>query len=710
MKKFSRILSILMAVCLMATLAVPTFAAEIADATIDMDRLANLTIYKYDYTNASKDGIWNRESYVSTGQYDANINNILGTDSESVLGNGEKANGYAIKGVEYTYLKVADFYQYSEFENDGGTSAHVELMYQFDKDLAADLLKAIGLEDGKGSYANANALDGSSWYYQSGVLNKALAAALNANATTVKNALEAYVKAQGGTAMPLTDQNGRSIATNLPVGLYLLVETKVPEAVTSTTNPFFVSLPMTNVNGGGNDVNGNTTHITNGGSSWLYDVSVYPKNETGLVTLEKTVREAKKDSAAHGGSTTDITDGYGHYATASTGDTVEYQIISTLPTITSTATNIAEYTFRDVLARGLSYDSKTPVQIEWYTDTACTDLVTIWQATDNRFEAATTENSDGSHTMTISMTEAGLAEINAANTDSLYAGYSNYTMRVTYAAILNSDESMVYGDAANCSEVVLTWRRSSNAYFDTLIDDTHIYSYGIDLTKEFEDGKTEQSLFDRVLFKVRNESDGYYVIAELNEAEGIWYVTGHTDQESAATAMNPVEWNGQAGQLVIKGLEDDEYILTEIQTANGYILLKDNISVKISVADDAGRPCGVYAGDALGVVQNDPRFSSDGGLDLSLANIAQLLKAHNYLTASAAVDGNPVTMLADEMDTGSTNALATLKVVNGKGQDLPPTGDPSMMMLTTCGTLLIVSPLCLCVLILTKKEHQGTGT
>lgn len=66
---------------------------------------------------------------------------------------------------------------------------------------------------------------------------------------------------------------------NLELGLYLVVETKVPEMVTSTCNPFFVCLPM-----------------TSSGGSWIYDVTVYPKNLTGNPTLDKTLRESKDDT------------------------------------------------------------------------------------------------------------------------------------------------------------------------------------------------------------------------------------------------------------------------------------------------------------------------------------------------------------------------------------------------------------------------------
>ena len=696
-KLLSRIGAVAMAAALACTSLISASAATIDKATIDMDAKAQLSIYKYDFTNAKKDGVWDEDSYVSTGQYDAKVNEVLGgttrtgaNSASSALGNGQASNGYAIKGVEYTSLKIADITQFTESEKDGGrTDSHIEVLYAINKVKGADMLAAIGLADGKNSYENANALDANNWYYQSDVLSAALKAALEANSTTVKNSLEAYVKNNGGTAMNETNEDGYSTVTGLPVGLYLLVETRTPEMVTGTTNPCFVSLPMTTVDGGMADGSGN--QITTGGHDWNYNVVLYPKNETGIVTLEKTVREAVKDTGKNN-ATDVITDGFTHNATASAGDTVEYQIISTLPTITSAATNISDYTFKDVLARGLSYNGE--VTLEFFKDAACTQSVAKWTEADNMFTATKVENSDKSHTMTIAMTDAGLNEINTANTaannsnGALYAGYSNYTLRIRYNAKLNSDESLVYGDNGNENNVVLTWKRSNDKYFDTLIDDCHIYTYAINVAKTFSDGKAEQTMFDHVLFKAQNKTDGYYVIATLNADEGIWYVTGHTDKEAEATALYPVTWNTKPGQIILKGVEDDQYIWTELETANGYTLLKNNIDVTIKSVDDTTRPCDIYSKDTLGVIQNDPRYNFDGGLNLKLANIPQTQLAHNYQTASATVDGNNVTMLDDEMDTGSTNAIAPLQVVNTKGFETPMTGENGTWALAIGGVLV----------------------
>ena len=73
-KLLSRIGAVAMAAALACTSLISASAATIDKATIDMDAKAQLSIYKYDFTNAKKDGVWNEGSYVSTGQYDARVN------------------------------------------------------------------------------------------------------------------------------------------------------------------------------------------------------------------------------------------------------------------------------------------------------------------------------------------------------------------------------------------------------------------------------------------------------------------------------------------------------------------------------------------------------------------------------------------------------------------------------------------------------------
>ncbi len=715
MKNFKRIVTLCLCLMLVLSCAATAFAAEVPDATIDMTKKASLTIYTYDWTNAVKDGVWNENSFVSTGWRESYVEQVLGgtvrqgDDNEipdNTLGNGGNSNGYALAGVEFTIAKVADMVQFTESVEDGHPEYNTTMtLYAFNKVSTASLLKAIGLPDGKGAYVSTTAianedLSDDYWYYQSDVLNTALTAAMAQNATTVKTALETYVtSADNAIVMNKTDDNGMTIKTDLELGLYLVCQTKVPEMITSTTNSFFVNLPMATVSGD------EKSESVEGGHQWNYDVTVYPKNESGIPSLEKTVREAAMDTGKNNGSSV-ITDGFAHNATASAGDVVEYQIITTLPAITSKATNLSVYNFYDTIAEGLSYNKdRNDVMIEFFMDPECTDRIVLWEMNGGNFDVS---YSDDNRHMTVSITDSGLAEINAPAPgviSQLLSGYSYFTLRLTYTATVNSDNTLVYGQEGNCNEVVLTWKRTSSDYYDTLIDDCHLYSFGIDLTKLFSDvdaqTATDNGLYEHVKFKVWNETDGYWITAALNEAEGVYYVNGHVAQESEATIFNPVTMGEEFGQVMIKGCEDDEYIITEVETANGYTLLKDDIHIVITSADDATRTCDVYSKDVLGVLQNDPHYAFDGGLEL--VNIPQKQLAHNFLTASATVDGNAVTMLEDN---GSVNAEAPLTIVNTRGFDLPKTGDNGTLIFTVSGIILMSGALLLIFMTTRKREKK----
>ncbi len=684
MKNITKILSLLLALTLLLSFPVAASAVELTNMpTIDESKTGSLTIYKYDLTNAEKDGVWD-SSYVSTGVYDeAGVNNVLGGSTSSALGNGETGYGYAIKGVEFTYVKVADIFQYEESESNNRTDAHVEILYAVDKTNGADFLAALGLADGKNRYENADALDESKYFYQSDVLISALSSGLTANATTVKNAMECYAAANG-TAMPLTDSYGKTKAENLPLGLYLVAETKVPEMVVSTTNPFLVSVPMTSVNG---------TNANDGGTRWIYDITLYPKNLTGIPSLEKTLREAKADTGK--------TDDYAHTGTASAGDTIDYQIISTLPSITSETTYLSCYTFVDTLSAGLTY-TKGDVTLEIFSDTACKNAVTTWKEADGYFTVSYNDTKDGKTAMTVEMTAKGLAEINKSKT--VYAdagmvnsGFSDCTMRLTYTAKVDSDNSLVVGDKGNDNKVVLTWKRTSETFYDTLVDDAHVYTYGIDLTKLFSDGKGD---FSKVEFLVQNKTDNYYVQAKLNQDEGIYYVTGHTANKEDATHFVPVKTGDTKGRILIKGLEDDTYTMTEVRTDNGYVLLKQDIEVVIS-QKESSENCTIYASDALGLIQNDPRYAKVIQSDADLKNIPQKHLEHKLLTASATVSGKNVNMTEDN---GSANAEAPLTVVNTRGFDLPKTGDNGTMTFTIVGILLMVGATVVLYAVSNKKS------
>ena len=614
------------------TLVSTAFAADIASATIDHSKTGSITIYKYDTTTAQKNGLKDGV-YLSTGKENP--------DAAAAYA------PYAIPGVEFTILRVGDIDTYTV--SDGKTNT-TQVIYGVSD---SSLLSALGL-----SQSDRVTVKNSVSYYSSDKLINALASKLTTNNTSTKDTVEKIISSnKGSKALALTDKTGKTSASKLDLGLYLVVETKTPEEVTHTVDPFFVSIPMTDVEQHNN---------------WFYDVTVYPKNQTGVPDLSKQVADH-----AHGLSYSAATEGYSDVATASTNDQVDYRILSTLPQIHSTATYLTQYDFVDKLSRGISYNEED-VKICWYKDreTAEKDYVAAtesksttagskadatWKFGSDFFSVTYGSGDQGGTTMDVKLTAKGLAEVNKPATVSDQQGkYSGWTMVIYYTATVKASDAVVYGDNANPNDVTLTWSRTTDGYYDTLTDEAKVYVFGIDLTKVLSEGGTA---YKDVKFVIQNSTNvtGSYYLEASKSADGVYYITGSTDKEADANRFTP---DGE-GKLLVYGLEEDSYVITEVETAAGYTLLKEPITVEITTSYAPGDKCGA-------------------------------------LNATATVDKNLVTM---EKAGNSDNALVPLTVLNTKGFDLPKTGGPGTLATTICGVLIVTAMASLAFF--TRKRKHG---
>ncbi len=126
------------------------------------------------------------------------------------------------------------------------------------KDAGFTLYKVADVDELKNYYGvNPTSLPSVTEYFTDGDFSKGIIAA----------------KVKETVAEAKTGEDGTVTFSNLPLGLYVVVETTTPDAVTTEMEPFLVSIPMTEADG----------------TDWLYDVHVFPKNKTsyGGVTLEK---------------------------------------------------------------------------------------------------------------------------------------------------------------------------------------------------------------------------------------------------------------------------------------------------------------------------------------------------------------------------------------------------------------------------------------
>ena len=600
---------------------------------IDTSKTGSLTIHKYDMTAAKQAGV-NLDQFTSTGKQDTNAEQAL--------------KKYAIKGVEFSYLRVGDVEQQSE-------NGKVQMIYE----LPSALQQIIGLAP-----SDAAKTEGSKTYFTSQIINDKLAQALEDN-TATKDKLEAYM-GQNGTAMDETNANGVTSKDKLPLGLYLIVETKAPENVTYTTNPWFVQLPSTDSNG----------------DDWFYDVICYPKNETGNPTLDKRVRnnpDQDNVTTANADRLADFTSARNEYryqstVTASKAETLDYQFISKLPHITSSTTYLSTYTFNDTMAKGMTYGKDAVIAIYENKDAADSTNVNnvnksgalaVWKSsdTDPKFTATYGKSGDDS-TMKIEMTKAGLSELNKKYSDKYIVAY--------YTAKVNTDDSVVLGDKGNPNDVSLTWKRTSTNYYDILKDKCIVYSYGYDLTKKFSDSKGDPT---KVKFVVQNKTDNYYLVARADRA-GVYQVTGKSATEADATQFSPAS----DGKLVINGIEADEHGFTETHSDAGYSLLKKEVIVKITETKADITPT------EANITGIQSKSDTDSTANDGVPNGAVLKNDVTVQTtaASATVDNTKATMTKQDE---SNNAYVNMEITNQKQFMLPMTGGAGSYLLIIAGVV-----------------------
>ena len=541
-----------MAAAMAATMMVSVSAAP--SDIIDTSRAGSLTIHKYDLTAAEAAGV-DVSGYQNNGEVDA--------EAAAELAN------YAIAGVEYTYIRVGDI-------NTSSENGEIKLLY----DIPDELETVLDLEDTRN---NNN--------YTSDEINQALADLMTDN-TAGKDALFDYFEAAPGkTAMDLTDSTGMTSDSEMELGLYLVVETKVPANVHTTTDPFFVSLPMTDETG----------------DEWFYDVNVYPKNQTETEQVDKLVKQHDDTDAD-----------YADIATGSIGDQMDYTFVTKLPKITDQATYLTQYQFADIIQEGLTYNKDFTIYIYGNrTDAeanATSAAIATWQQGQGNF---TVIYANEDKNATIALTEAGLAAINPA--------YSEYYMVVSYSCVINNDA--VLGDASNPNDVTLSYSRTNTADIETVTDTARVFSYGINLEKTFS-GQVGNP--ENVQFVLQNQTNGHYITAVAASA-GVYNVTDNnkSSDEANATKFSP----NADGSLIINGLEADTYVLTEIQTDAGFSLLKEPMTIVINQTIDEIIPSTNTLYDST--TEDTPVVVNNGD------------------RASATVDGSATAMSSDDASTNA---------------------------------------------------------
>lgn len=268
--------------------------------------------------------------------------------------------------------------------------------------------------------------------------------------------------------------------------------------------------------------------------SWNTAIHVYPKVQTaGMLSISKTVNNAKSMSA-------------------NSGTSLNYQIAVTIP---KEAKNFSSFKIEDVIPDGLDV-------VDGSVSVSTNGEVTL------QTDEYQLNSSNGS--ISFELINEGLDAFDNAEECILTISYNAYiNQNATLATAITNTANFTYAYVGGAV--------SEDS------DSATVYTYGIDLTKTFEDatayptnGKTQFSLYtnqDCTTAVAVSGSDGSYWVDAVSQ--------------SSTTEMSVAQLNEtNNGVLTIKGLAAGTYYLKETSASDGYGKIQDPIEITISKGGD----------------------------------------------------------------------------------------------------------------------------
>lgn len=439
---------------------------------------------------------------------------------------------------------------------------------------------------------------------------------------------------------------------NLPLGVYLVVETKVPAGYASASQSFLAAIPAWD----------------NEANKWNYDVTASPKDSP--INPEKIISQSE-----HGDKNDAV----------AIGDLVAYEVTANLPyygealpTSWTAATTVyptekkfndtvaaMKYTFVDTMSKGLTFYNNTEDKTDRDNMTITVDrgagnggLLTLEEGADKDYTLTTaTDPQTGETTITV---DFNWAKINQ---------YQGKTITFSYNATLNENAVVgVDGDNKNKNTVLVKYVQDPQVSTDPILSDiseTEVYTYGFELTKLFEN-KAVPADVDATAVEftlthygvaqwvaIKNGDSGKYTaygknmsdekLDTIDENEGK-EVTINGEKYTITKALHP----DSTGKLVVRGLNDETYTLEETKSVNGYSKLASRVDIVVTADKEQGNA-----------------NKLDG-------------------TVTAKMGDTTLTNLVDN------DGIFTLSVNNVKSQfDLPLTGGAGILMFTIGGVVVI---------------------
>ena len=479
---------------------------------------------------------------------------IRDNDARITTGDGcvQAVEGKPMEGLEFSAVRIAGIVSASA---DSGTGTFFSGL---DRGFL-DLLSANGIN------ISAEHAGGESLYTAEAVSEALLALNRKGGATPGEVQVNDFVRDHAGkTVLPKTDSTGTASVSGLPLGLYLVAETDVSgyladltdpevnaltgsdEVVYNPSSPFLVSLPMT----------------ARDGTSWQYDVTVYPKNQT--VNIPKYIVREQDGDTLQQSEDLEI------------GETVRQMIAASAPAVEPTITDAEgnrtidrkyeAYRIRDVMQDGLALESSEEeitvslgsriANPERLSDFA--DFEKLQMGTDYEVDISSDRT-----TFEIIFLETGLEKLSGRTVNSQVA--------VAFDCVLDSLASPKAGTGeAVTNRPELTWKNLNTEEASIKGNQPRVYTYRLLVRKKgLSDGT-------KAAFRV---TSGGRDLSFSCESEGVYHLWDNArDTGKAVSEIRP----SASGMLEIRGLDADRYTFTETATEAGHELMKSPFTVTLT--------------------------------------------------------------------------------------------------------------------------------
>ncbi len=260
--------------------------------------------------------------------------------------------------------------------------------------------------------------------------------------------------------------------------------------------------------------------------------------------------------------------GYANHINAASGETVYFKLTATLHS------RIGDYDqyyleFVDKIPAGLSFNRIEALIVNeeftsakyLYTEPSITSNVT-----GTTIGANVTSETNGN--------EVKLKVNDAKATIKTFTGaeaISTDTVTIIYSANLKSDNSVTFGKAGNINTAYLKYTNTpyAGANYNTNTSNTNsvsatVYTHKMEIAKV--DSASGTALTGATFKIYYNPGDNNMKWAVATNVDGVYYVTGTTNDETQATLLEC----DSAGKIVIAGLNTREYHIKEITPPEGY--------------------------------------------------------------------------------------------------------------------------------------------